>query len=292
MIDNATSVLTHRPVSAIFNADKYLPFGYTQGTAYLSLTLTATATGVIFNNDAVGADNWSLDNFELHVPVLRPGNEFAQNFRTLLASGMPINIHSVGFQNSQQNIAQNTTGAAILTYSTRKRSVKSLLTIFRINSQITNNLCDSVSCRKNLGISTYQYSVGGVRIPSAPISCAPSDSSTVMAGNDLGALAVNTSLALGHYDSNLRGVTANRQFFMATTDTTLSSRCAFALDLESYGEGLSGKNLSGQGLPLVLHCQIGAGKAPTIGAILADLYIIHDVIFQLDGISGTLTASS
>ena len=53
-------------------------------------------------------------------------------------------------------------------------------------------------------------------------------------------------------------------------------------------------NLAGQGLPLVLHLNCGAGgaRASTVGALLADLYIVHDVIFTLDGVSGTMSASS
>jgi hypothetical protein len=53
-------------------------------------------------------------------------------------------------------------------------------------------------------------------------------------------------------------------------------------------------NLAGQGLPLVLYlnCGGGATRAATVGALLADLYVVHDVIFTLDGVSGTLSASS
>jgi hypothetical protein len=80
----------------------------------------------------------------------------------------------------------------------------------------------------------------------------------------------------------------------AADDNDRSSSVAFSLDLESYGEGLSGMNLAGQGLPLVLYLNCGAGttRAATVGALLADLYVIHDVIFTLDGVSGTLSASS
>jgi hypothetical protein len=108
-----------------------------------------------------------------------------------------------------------------------------------------------------------------------------------------------------HYDSNLRGASfdvsqANRKYMQqigaddGTSDNKATSSVAFSLDLESYGEGLSGMNLAGQGLPLVLYlnCGGGATRAATVGALLADLYVVHDVIFTLDGVSGTLSASS
>ena len=40
-ITNAESrVITHRPQSAFFNADRYMPLGYAQGLSYLSMTLS------------------------------------------------------------------------------------------------------------------------------------------------------------------------------------------------------------------------------------------------------------
>jgi hypothetical protein len=282
-----SKVITHRPNSAVFNCDKYMPFGYTQGTSYVALTLAALTTPLRVLSSATDITDWTISNVELHLPVLRPGNEFAQNFRTLLASGMPINIHAVGFQNSQQNIALNSVGAQTLTFSTRKRSVKSVLTVLRINAQLTTNLCDSSTAFKNCGITEYQYSIGGVRVPSANIKA-----NSATDGNDVGELFMNTSMALGHFDSSLRAASTNASSYYNATDTTGSSRCAFAVDLESYGEGLAGKNLAGQGLPLVLYCQTAATKAQSIGAVLADLYIMHDIVFKLDGVSGTLSASS
>ena len=284
----------HEPVSAIFNADKLMPWGYTQGTSYVSLTLNSAGGGVCQYNDATNAATaWTASEWELVLPVLRPGAEFANNFRTLIQSGLPINIHSVGFQNSQQNVAANATGMQTITFSTRKRSVKSVLTTLRVNSQLTEIKCNSSSGFKNNNATDYQYSVGGRRIPSAPIKC-----DTVVASHDLGGVYNNTLMALGHFDSNLRGSTSDVSTagvaYMQTVgdDPTLSSKCAFALDLESYGEGLSGMNLAGQGLPLVLHLNCGATGAASVGALLADLYVIHDVIFTLDGVSGTLSASS
>lgn len=293
-------IVCHEPVSSIFNADKLFPFGYTQGTSYISLTLADVNAGISAYSvlNTVTSLTWTASEFELHLPVLRPGAEFANNFRTLIQSGLPINIHSVGFQNSQQNIAAGATGMQTITFSTRKRSVKSVLCGLRINAMLTNQKVDSASCWKNNEITEYQYSVGGRRIPSAPIKV-----NSAVDGQDLGSCYNNTLMALGHYDSNLRGGSITRavdfgQYMqLVANDLTESSKCFFALDLESYGEGLSGMNLAGQGLPLVLHANFGAtnnagGRSGANNAIIADLYVVHDVIFTLDGVSGTLSASS
>jgi len=295
---NATNskIFYHEPVSAVFNADKLFPFGYTQGTSYVSLQLNSGTGGVCqFSDASNSAATWTASEWELYLPVLRPGAEFANNFRTLIQSGLPINIHSVGFQNSQQNIGQNATGMQTVTFSTRKRSVKSIMTALRVNAQLSLVTCNSSSGFKHNDAVDYQYSVGGRRIPSAPIKVA-----TATNGLDLGGALNNTLMALGHYDSNLRGAsfdvdTQHRKYMQsAADDDDRSSSVAFSLDLESYGEGLSGMNLAGQGLPLVLYLNCGATaqRASTVGALLADLYIVHDVIFTLDGVSGTLSASS
>jgi len=293
----ATSkIFYHEPVSAVFNADKLFPFGYTQGTSYVSLQLNSAGGGITQYADATNsAAAWTASEWELYLPVLRPGAEFANNFRTLIQSGLPINIHSVGFQNSQQNIAQNATGMQTITFSTRKRSVKSIMTTLRVNAQLSDIKCNGSSGFKHNDAVDYQYSVGGRRIPSAPLKVASATN-----GLDLGGVLNNTLMALGHYDSNLRGAsfdvdTQHRKYMQsAADDDDRSSSVAFSLDLESYGEGLSGMNLAGQGLPLVLYLNCGATaqRASTVGALLADLYIVHDVIFTLDGVSGTLSASS
>ena len=301
--NGVSKVLTHSPVSAFFNADKYLPLGYTQGSSYMSLTLASANTPLkCLTGAAVKTGAWTISNVELHLPILRPGAEFAGNFRSLLASGMPINIHSVGFQNTQQNISAQSTGTQTLTFSTRKRSVKSLMTIFRINAALTSALQDSASARKCLDVSQYQYSVGGIRIPSQEIQV-----QGAAAGNDLGEVYANNIMALGHYDSNLRasiagcgGATpsttqANYVIpLVANADRDKGSAVCYCLDLESYGEGLAGKNLAGQGLPLVGHFNIGTLGAQNVAgaAALADMYVIHDVMYRLDGATGVMTASS
>jgi len=291
-----SKIFYHEPVSAVFNADKLMPFGFTQGTSYIELTLNSATGGITQYGGATNAaTGWTASEWELYLPVLRPGAEFANNFRTLIQSGLPINIHSVGFQNSQQNIAENATGLQTITFSTRKRSVKSIMTSLRINGQLSLITCNSSSAFKHNDAVDYQYSVGGRRIPSAPIKVSAETN-----GLDLGGAFNNTLMALGHYDSNLRGascdVTTQHRKYMQNVadDNDRSSSVAFSLDLEQYGEGLSGMNLAGQGLPLVLHLNCGAGvaRASTVGALLADLYIVHDVIFTLDGVSGTMSASS
>jgi len=101
-----------------------------------------------------------------------------------------------------------------ITFSTRKRSVKSVFVGLRVNAVLTNQKCDSASAWKNNEITEYQYSVGGRRIPSAPIKI-----TTAADGQDVGSCYNNTLMALGHYDSNLRGTssTRSRDYLLCST---------------------------------------------------------------------------
>ena len=298
-----TRTITHRPNSALFNADRYMPLGYTQGVSYISITLSGNATAAIAPAGAAGPPrvfgdvSYETSNWELHLPILRPGPDFAAMFRSAMGSGVPIQIHSVGVQNTQQTITGGSSQSETLTFSTRKRSVKALLAGIRVNSAVTNPEANSISGFLNCAISRYNWAIGGVRIPAQQIECSASDKGELMA---------NTQMALGYFNSDLRGADcisglSNAKpvsiFYRAAADDKLAkcSRCLFSLDLESYNAAYAGKNLAGQGLPLVLHAQTGDGAQNFGGvntACLVDTFVIHDTMFILDGATGVITANS
>ena len=298
LAQNTSQVITHRPASGFFNADRYLPLGYTQGTSYVSITLASKETAVITNlGDTAGVD-YECSEWELHIPILRPGPEFAQMFRAAMSSGVPIQVHSVSAQNTQQNISNGSTGEQTITFSTRKRSVKSLMAVNRLNAAITSSLANSITGFMNLDTTEYNFSVGGMRIPSQRIKV-----QTLANGRDAGELLANTQAALGYFNSNLRGGCFRDNLHTAAPTSTylidaeqtskLSSKCAFALDLETYDAAYAGKNLASQGLPLVLHTKINSTKGITgTGAVLVDLFVIFDVMYVLDGVNGVITANS
>jgi len=295
-------VITHRPQSAFFNADRYMPLGFTQGLTYLSLTLAQNGTAMILTTeDEAKTNSYSISEVELHLPILKPGVEFASMFRSAMSSGVPIQIHSVGVQNTQQAMPTGATGEQTLTFSTRKRSVKSLINVLRPSANLTLDERNSVSGFVNANTTEYNFSVGGMRIPAQRIKV-----QTNINGRDTGELLANTQLALGHYSSDLRGTCAIQDLADMSgggfstylkdnekADAGIYGKAVFALDLESYNSAFAGKNLAGQGLPLVYHAQVESTKgAQGNGALLLDLYVIHDIVFVLDGTTGVITANS
>jgi hypothetical protein len=295
-----SKVITHRPNSAFFNADRYMPLGYTQGLTYLSLTLAQNSTAFIISNEnAANASSYSISEVELHLPILKPSVEFASMFRSAMSSGVPIQIHSVGVQNTQQAMPNGATGEQTLTFSTRKRSVKSLINVLRPSANITTDERNSVSGFVNADTTEYNFSVGGMRIPAQRIKVKAN-----INGHDMGELLANTQLALGHYSSDLRGICSihttdtmsdggNEEYLNDSEHDSKCGKAVFALDLESYNAAFAGKNLAGQGLPLVYHAQVGGTEgAQANGALQLDLYVIHDVVYVLDGMTGVITANS
>jgi len=293
-------VITHRPQSAFFNADRYMPLGFTQGLNYVSITLAQNSTAFIIpNENAANASTYSISEVELHLPILKPGPEFASMFRSAMSSGVPIQIHSVGVQNTQQAMPNGATGEQTLTFSTRKRSVKSLVNVLRPSANITVDERNSVSGFVNADTSEYNFSIGGMRVPAQRIKAKAN-----INGIDMGELLANTQLALGHYSSDLRGICSihttadmssggNEEYLNHSEHDGKCGKAVFALDLESYNAAFSGKNLASQGLPLVWHAQVGGTEgAQANGALQCDLYVIHDIVFVLDGVSGVLTANS
>jgi hypothetical protein len=283
-----SATFTHIPMSGFFQSDRLCPLGFSSGTNYIEITLPSASTPFISDNDEASAISWTVSNIELHVPVLRMSAEFNNSFRQLLASGLPINWHSQSFHNVQTNVASGTTGSTTLTMATRKRSVKSVITIFRKSSDLTNDNVDSVSARKTLGVSEYHYTVGGLRMPSKNIA---------ISTTDLGEGYANLVGCLSNLGNIYSATGMNRDtFYLASDVGTVASKVAYALDLEAYGHSdvQSGKNLANQGLPLVFEANLGSGNANQAATadILVDVFLLHDTVYSLDGISGNITANA
>jgi len=274
-------------MSGLFQADRLCPLGFSTGTAYIEMTLPAAATPFCKDANDVNAIAWSISNVELHVPVLRMSSDFNMSFRQLLSTGLPINWASQSFHNVQASVGSGSTGQTTLTMATRKRSVKSVISLFRASTELTNEKVDSISARKSLGISEYNYTVGGMRMPSKNVA---------VGATDLGEVYANLQGCMSNLGNVNSASGMNRDTFILASDVgTVASKVAYALDLEAYGHSdvQSGKNLSGQGLPLVFEASLGSGDANAAATldVLQDCYLLHDVIYSLQS-DGSLSSSS
>lgn len=269
---------THVPMSGLFQTDRLIPFGFANGTAYVEIVLPTGNFPVAWEHNSGSTMDWSITDVELNVPVLRMGAEFNASFRELLSSGMPISWHGQSFSNVQSVVP--TAGSATqqtITLASRKRSVKSIFSIFRLQADMTNGKADSTSARQGCTVTQWSYEIGGIQYPVAPCQCS---------ATNVGETYSHLVRCLNNLGNSYAGTNMNRATFLPTNAV---SKIAYGIDLESYGHSdvQSGKNLSGQGLPIVFRPTI-----LTSGAMLLDCYLLHDVVYTLDGVSGTITASS
>ncbi len=292
---------THVPMSGFFNCDRLAPLGFTNGTSYVELQLSAQNTAFRrFNTGAVGDIDWEISEVEMVCPVLRMGAEFNASFRQILASGIPINWHSTSYHNVQTSVSSGSSGSITLTTASRKRSVKSVITIFRKQADLTDKAVDSVSCRRSLGLTEYSYTLGGLKMPSKSIKVAgvgamQTTATAVSTTRDVGEAYANLVMCLSNLGNVYSGTAMNADDFYLS-DNAGASKIAYGLDLEAYGHSnvQSGKNLAGQGLPLVFECTL-AGDNTNIAsssAVLCDQFLLYDVVYTLDGVSGTITANA
>lgn len=286
--------VTHVPMSGFFQCDRLAPLGFSTGTCYMEIVLPTGNYPLTFLSNATSENNaWTISNVELHVPVLRMGSEFNASFRQLLSSGIPINWHSTSYHNVQTNVASGTTGATTLTVSTRKRSVKSIFTIFRRTEDLTSHHADCSSCRRSLGITKYRYTIGGVQMPNSDIAISATDfgqnyACLLQCLANLGNVYAATCIDRDNYRQAIDQDGSSSQ--------AKASKIAYGIDLEAYGHSdvQSGKNLSNQGLPIVMNAQLGTGTANQASSkdCLCDMFLLYDVVYSLDGVSGTITANS
>ena len=302
---NETYVGTHIPMSGFFNSDRLCPIGFLQGVPYVELQLCSLNTPMIVNGNATSTSfNWEISEVELHVPVLRMGSEFNAQFRQVLASGIPINWHSTSFHNVQSSLSSGTAGQLTITTASRKRSVKSVFSMFRKSADLTDIKVDSVSCRRSLSASSYNYTIGGLKMPSKDIKISGAGLRTAKAnGRDIGEVYSNLVMCMANL-GNVYSATCftPNNFYLpdnntsGTSSANLCSRVAYALDLEAYGHSnvQSGKNLANQGLPLVLEltCPNTDENAAKSSAVICDQFLMYDCVFSMDGVSGTLTANA
>jgi hypothetical protein len=295
---DGNQVISHKPMSGLFNADRLAPLGFATGTSYVEITLPSVNNPFVVDKTANGTaivPDWSVSNVELVVPVLRMGSEFNASFRQLLSAGVPINWHSTSWHNVQSSLAQGTSQITN-TVSARKRSVKSIISCIRRTADLSSKLVDSNTARRSGAITSWNYEVGGIQYPAKDIK--QNKNLALTAGSrNMGESFAQLMNCFANLGNIYTGTCISQDTFISTNDLTVASKIAYGLDLESYGHSdvQSGKNLANQGLPIVFNATIDKSTSflnddDTTGIV--DTFLMYDVIYTLDGVSGTISASS
>lgn len=279
------ATISHVPKGGMWNADKLLPLGMLNGQVQLQIGLaTQTAGGHTITAKTL---EWETNSWELHLPIIKVSEEFQSNFRQLMASGVSMSIHTVDFSTNQATIASSAEGQQTVLFANRRRSAKSVFTIARKVSDLSDDKVESASARRSCGTQQYNYSISGIDMPSQPVKSSVNASSA-----NYGEVICEMNRALGHLGSTFRGSVANATNFMPAADKTVAGLAVFSLDLEAYQGVLAGKNLSSS-LPLIYRPTFSGTateNAAKEAAVQLSCYTAFDSMLVIDGVSGSLTA--
>ena len=274
----------HKFKNGLFNADRMIPLGFINGQLQIQIQLAQQGAGVL--NYKTKSIEWLVEQVELHIPVVRTGEEFNQNLRQLMGSGVNLNIHTKDFVNQQATIAAGSEGSVDVLLANRKRSVDAAFVILRKASDVNQADVEGISGRRSGGILGYNFSVAGIDMPSKKIAAE---------ANDLGEVLVNAELAFDRFGSPVSGVLAQQGTFRPTNDQSHMCPIAYCLDMATYKDKISGKNLS-SAMPLIAKLDMGTGTKSVCStggdAALLDCYTRFDSMITLSGLTGALSVSN
>ena len=283
-VEHSTSIsVCHVPHGGMFNCDRYLPLGFINGQLQIQIQLASLGGGVW--TEKAKPTTWTSDSWELHIPIVRTPEDFNTNLRQLMASGVNLSIHMKDWANQQATIASGTVGQTNVLLANRKRSVDAVFACLRRSDQLANTEVETAAARRTCGVTSYQYSIAGVEMPSKPVTGGATDLSEYM---------INTQMALKKLGYDTSSSTATRANYYNGADTTEGSLVVYALDLEAYRGVLSGKNLS-SAMPLIFKPTLLDDSAKNVAktqAVVADVFSHFDSILTLSGVTGALTVSS
>lgn len=165
-------------MSGLLQQTKYLPLLTTKGGIQIELTLEDPEKAFTDCQAGLGADasigaglptvSYELKNVEYVAELIDFGPEFNMRFAQMLASVDGVKMSGTTFRTHVGSFDPNAGGAAndvTLSVSERARSIKSIFTIMRANTQYNSIKYESIADRTAGGVTGYQYRIGSLTYP-------------------------------------------------------------------------------------------------------------------------------
>ncbi len=153
--------------SGLLSNSKYIPLKYLQGG--LTIQLELDDFNRCHQSSSTGDYSYTIDQVYLHMDLCDFSDEFDAMFRNQLASE-GVNIH---FDTYSSHIDSLTSAGEInLEISERASSVKSVYTVMRKNSLITEATTDSLGTWTSRELQNYKYTLGTTDYPRYDVNCA------------------------------------------------------------------------------------------------------------------------
>jgi len=157
---------------------RYLPLLALKG-AGLTLELTlASAKNVFFsttNTDAdppvftAAAPTYTIQNVEYIAQTIDFDEAFTATFMSMIQANGLIQFHGVSYHSFVWTWSFSASATVVVPIALRARSLKAVLVSMRDNAIVENAAAFSIGHRSSFNLSQYVFSIGGVRIPQAPV---------------------------------------------------------------------------------------------------------------------------
>jgi len=152
---------------AIFlNSDKMIPLGKLRSDIEFIVLLETLIKSVATSSTTA----WSVINTELVLEIVELSDTSQQIVDSFSPSDKPIYIHSNEWRYFSNSLPSGTTGNYTSLVSARYNSLKSIVCLPQLSSDIINKTSYSVSSRINPNIINYLWRVGSSIIPSKMVT--------------------------------------------------------------------------------------------------------------------------
>ena len=295
-------------VSGLLQNKRYLPLLALKG-AGLTLELTLADVKIPFCANKHAGDatevaaldltSYTVENVEYVAQTVNFDEAFTSTFMSMIQANGLIQFHGVSYNSFVWTWTYSNSATEVIPIAMRARSLKAILVAMRDNSIISTSNAWSISRRGSFNLSQYVFSIGGVRLPQAPVSI----DSTREGLTEAYAEVVKAFASFN--DLQYAGRVGVGQYY--------DQGFAIGIDTEAYSQDSSllesGMDTASQSLPVRLELTFKDGnifaarasaaaaanvdKIATIassGTCRADIYGMVDVIYSVTS-DGLMTAS-
>ena len=152
--------------SIFLNSDKMIPLGKLRSDIEFIVLLETLLKSVV----TASTTNWTIINAELVLEIIELSDTSQQIVDSFSPSDRPIYIHSNEWRYFSNTLPSGTTGNFTSLVSARYNSLKSIILLPQLSSDITTKNAYSVSSRINPNIISYLWRIGGSIIPNKSVT--------------------------------------------------------------------------------------------------------------------------
>jgi len=164
--NGVTTVCLPLLCSIFLNSDKMIPLGKLRSDIEFIVLLETLIKSVVTSSTTA----WTVINAELVLEIVELSDTSQQIVDSFSPSDRPIYIHSNEWRYFSNTLPASTTGNFTSLISARYNSLKSLLCLPQLSSDIAAKDCYSVSSRINPNIINYIWRIGSSMVPNKAVT--------------------------------------------------------------------------------------------------------------------------